>query len=504
MITPAFIFTDHAVLQCGKAVKIWGQCSSEKLEVRFADISVCATVSNGHFTAVLPPMKAGLRGELSFTSDDGETLVLSDVVTGEVWIAGGQSNMEHPTFCTLYDEDELRNCDDVRFFTVPRRTCYGGETHGFHFIEIKAHETPWELCSKETAAEFTAVGCFFALKLQKELNIPIGIISCNWGATLAQNWVDEKYLERSPLTAALLENDNSLPKKDAPDVLAAHIEYQQKMKEFCQNNDARALVDEVGVEKFLRICGPQFACGEPENYSRRVSVLRHSMLDRIIPYTAHGVIWYQGESNALPAPMAKERYKAIFSALMSDWRDSFAAPSLPFYTVQLAAYPSVGADKTNWAQIRAAQWELMNEDDRYYSVMAYDIGEKDNIHPAKKQVIGYRLADAALSNEYGLEKPWLSPSPVSCERSCSEVTLTYGDDIRLTYKGESPTGIYVKYEDGSELEAEASINGNKIRITLPASDKKAIEINQAHRNYSVCSITTSDGLPLASFALELK
>lgn len=141
MIKPAFLFTDHAVLQCGRPVPIWGACDCRTMIVNFAGNSVVATVQDGHFTATLPAMPAGTRSELRFVSES-ENLILRDVVVGEVWLAGGQSNMEHPTFCTLYDEGALQDNSDLRLFTVPRRTCYEGETYGFHFEEKKAEDTP--------------------------------------------------------------------------------------------------------------------------------------------------------------------------------------------------------------------------------------------------------------------------------------------------------------------------------------------------------------------------
>ncbi len=500
MIKPAFIFTDRAVLQHGKEVIIWGECSSASLYVSFNGSSVSAKVENGRFEATLPPMKPNTRGELRFTSADGETLTLRDIVTGEVWIAGGQSNMEHPTFCTHYGENALTDCDDIRFFTVPRRTCFSGETHGFHFIEKKACDAPWETCTRETALEFTAVGYFFAAKLYKELRMPIGVISCNWGATKVENWTDEAHLAASPLACRALEHDRSLPEKDDPAVLAEHIEYQAKMKEFCNANNARARVENEGVDAFLRNCGPKFAASEAANYSRRASVLRHSMLERITPYTLRGVIWYQGESNTSPVTDARDQYKALFNAMTSDWREAFRAPSLPFYTVQISAY--VYANPAS--PVREAQWQLMEENANIYTVLSYDIGEKDNIHPAKKQIIGERLADAALTNEYGITHAWRSPIPLSVERSGDSFIITYNDDISLCHTGERALGIYVRYSGGDDFEAEAILDKNKITVKLPKDNGKQVAlIEHAQRNFSICNIYTSENVPIAPFSLKL-
>ncbi len=500
MIKPAFIFTDHAVLQHGRDTVIWGECSSEALTVKFNEISVFATVESGRFEAILPPMEPCTRGELCFISADGETLTLCDIAVGEVWLAGGQSNMEHPTFCTHYDKSALADCDDIRFFTVPRRTCYEGETYGFHFIEKMAEDAPWERCTKETAMEFTAVGYFFAARLYNELKMPIGMISCNWGATKVENWTDEACLAASPLARRALEYDGALQGKDQPSVLAEHIEYQAKIKEFCLANDARARVRAEGVDAFLRDCGPKFAASEAAAYYRRACVLRHSMLERVIPYTMRGVIWFQGESNTNSMPDAKEHYKALFGAMTADWRESFRAPTLPFYTVQLSAYRFANPAKP----VRDAQWELMDEDDNVYTILSYDIGETDNIHPAKKQIVGERLADAALTNEYGITHPWRSPMPLSIERSDNGFIITYNNDVSLCHTGDIASGIYVRYSDGNDAEAEAILDKNKITVKLPENDgRKAAAIEHAQRNFSVSNIYTKENVPIAPFTFSV-
>ncbi len=506
MITPAFIFTDRAVLQQGREVKIWGECTSNKLEISFNDISVTAAVTDGKFEAVLPPMPACTRGELRFISDD-EELVLHDVAVGEVWLAGGQSNMEHPTFCTKYDENAIYDCADIRLFAVPRRTCYEGETWGYHFVEIEACDKPWETFTKESAAEFSAVATFFAAKLYSELKVPIGIISCNWGATKVECWTEEEYLLRSPLSSIGLEHDKTLPKKDDPAVLAEHTAYQAKMKEFCEGFDGKWLQKFYTVDKYLRLGGPSFGndLSEAANYSRRPSVLRRSMLARVIPYTLRGVIWYQGESDSrLPAPSKKDAYKALFSAMVADWRDSFKNQSLPFYTVQISGHSYGNDGGTLVVPIRDAQLELMDELDNCYTVTSMDVGESDNIHPAKKQPIGERLAAAALTNEYGINKPWRSPTPLSCCVGGNTATLAFADDITLFFTEKTPKGIFVTYSDGSRLEAPISIDKNTICVTIPRhNDDTPVSLYYGRCNFCVCNIYADENLPVAPFAFEL-
>ncbi len=505
MIRPSFLFTDHAVLQRDREVKIFGECTSNKLEIIFNDISVAASVKDGRFEAVLPPMKACTRGELKFVSCD-EELTLHDIAVGEVWLAGGQSNMEHPTFCTKYNESAICDCADIRLFTVPRLTCYEGETWGYHFVETEAREMPWEYFTKETSAEFSAVATFFAAKLHSELNIPIGIISCNWGATKVECWTAEEYLLRSPLSSIGLEHDKTLPPKDDPEVIAEHAAYQAKMKEFCEGFDGKWLRKFYNVDKYLRFGGPSFGndLSEAATYYRRPCVLRRSMLERVIPYTLRGVIWYQGESDRSGLPNAKDIYKALFCAMAEDWRNAFCNSSLPFYTVQISGHSYGLNEGTSIVHIRDAQWELMDELDSCYTVTSMDVGESDNIHPARKQPLGERLAAAALTNEYGIKKPWLSPMPTSCKVAGNTATLTFADDISLFFTGKAPKGIFVTYSDGSRLEATISIDKNTICVTIPRhNDDTPVSLYYGKCNFCVCNIYAEENLPVAPFAFEL-
>lgn len=505
MIKPAFLFTDHAVLQCGRPVPIWGACDCRTMIVNFAGNSVVATVQDGHFTATLPAMPAGTRSELRFVSES-ENLILRDVVVGEVWLAGGQSNMEHPTFCTLYDEGALQDNSDLRLFTVPRRTCYEGETYGFHFEEKKAEEHPWQRCTAEGAAGFSAIAYFFGVCLRRALQTPVGIISCNWGATRVECWTSERYLAASPLTARALEADAALQPKDDPATLAAHEAYQAAMAEFCQTYRAKELAKEQGVPYFLRHCGPSIPCSPAASYYLRPSVLRESMLARLTPYALRGVIWHQGESNGrADYPDCKEWYKALFHAMMADWREAFENPNLPFYTVQLAAYQLDGAEKETWAAVRQAQEELGREEgSRCYTVVSYDLGEPDNIHPAHKQPMGERLARAALCEEYGQNIAWRSPTLATCVRQGDEVTLTLRDAKNLSAAaGQVPAGLYLYRADGSSYEVSCRPEGDKIYFTIPAGEE-AVAVGYGRRNYSHANLQNEEGLPVAPFYTVLR
>ena len=199
MIKPSFLFTDNAVLQRDKEIRVFGECDSITLTVEFADVSATARVEDGRFLAILPPMDGNICSDLVFRSES-ETVTLKNVVTGDVWLCSGQSNMEHPTFCTCYGEDTVAADDGIRLFTVPRRMYENAQEWGWHFYPTFSADTPWKLFEREAALRFSAIGVFFAKEIRKEINVPIGLISCDQGASNMEAWIDRDALLGNEIT----------------------------------------------------------------------------------------------------------------------------------------------------------------------------------------------------------------------------------------------------------------------------------------------------------------
>lgn len=118
------------------------------------------------------------------------------------------------------------------------------------------------------------------------------------------------------------------------------------------------------------------------------------MLAPLLPMSVKGVIWYQGESNVT----RPRQYRELFTQLIESWRDYFRNPKMPFYFVQIAPYEHQGA---NSAELREAQLEVMAHGARHGMAVTLDVGERDVIHPARKEVVGRRLAYWALNRDYG-------------------------------------------------------------------------------------------------------
>lgn len=503
MLKPAFIFTDNAILQCDMPVSVWGESDAESVTVSFNGKSATASVKDGKFLCILPKMAANIRGELKFETAT-ESVTLTNVITGEVWLASGQSNMEHPTFCTEYDEKDLADDADIRLFTVPRLTFYKGDTYGFHFESLHSVDAPWKICTADEALHFTAIGYFFAHKLRQDLNVPIGIISCNWGATPVETWTREEYLLRDPLARRATDKKRAeIDEAGLDNLIARYTEYQAALKDFCKTYDALAITREKGVAWFLRHAGE----GQPPlpmdiSFYRFPSALRENMLERIVPYTFRGVIWHQGESNTSTETDSKEHYMAIYRAMMADWRNAFNNPDLPFYLVQIAGVGWHGDGADYWQGVRDAQEELSKIEKNVYMTVSYDLGEPDNIHPAKKQPMGERLAAAAIANTYGKDTVWKCPTLLSAETDGSKIRLKCADVAEWhTLDGKEIEGFYIVNRDGARVKVKANADASDIILSIPDGEITAA-IEYSRLNYSYTNLWNEHNLPLTPFKFK--
>lgn len=506
MIKPAFIFTDHAVLQQRIPLPVWGETTAKSLSVSFAGMTAEATVTDGKFTCTLPPLEAGVRGEMIFSAD-GEALTLTDIAVGEVWLAAGQSNMEHPTFCSVYEPTDVAADPDLRFFTVPRRLVAGQTRIDWNFEGVVAEDTPWEPCTRDSALHFSAIGYFFARRIRAALGVPVGVISCNWGATCIEAWTDPARFAGDPLALRYATGFATRFADRTPEEQARREEKLQRvMTEYVAGlGDTVKITEEIGYARFLREVGYPPDCSiDGPGTKDEPGLLRREMLARITPYGLAGVLWHQGESNSRDnAPEACEGYRRMLHAMAADWREAFRRPALPFYLVQISTFPrNSGAFGEEMVRIRAAQAAFCREDENAYMTVSCDLGEKDNIHPAQKKPMGERLALAALANTYGRSVTWEAPAPVSCAAAGGRVTLAFDAPLRVGLTGgEEPCGFFARGEDGAWKPVKATVQGCSATVTL--DDPKATELGYVPVNYTTPNLFGESGLPVAPFACPL-
>lgn len=454
------LFSDHMVLQRGKPINIWGQ-GEGKVCLRFGGSRYYTVCDGGKWSVVIPPMPAGGPYEL-IISDESSSVTLRDVMIGEVWLAAGQSNMEHSLFSAVGGLEAAKKMDNpnVRLFTVPRRTEPGFNGYRWHFESVKADDEPWRCCTEQAALHFSAVGGLFGELLQKSENIAVGIISCNFGGTRIEAYIDERRIFSNPKLKRFSNFCNdTLERLDTEEYNAQCDAFYKKMSDECRACDALELFKKLGLHDFAR-CSPIKWPEVPQpgpRWENWPGVLYRNMVKSIIPFSLGGVLWYQGESNTY----AYGEYFELFKEMVENWREDWH-DELPFFTVQIAPfrYPvPQSAPKLVEQQLRAAR-----EIKGVYLVSTTDVGEADNIHPSNKQVIAERLFNAVGSVMFGGEKEYSGPVAIEAYRVTDKITVKFAHaDGGLAADGKIEE-LYVMNGDVGAISADYEICGNTLTV----------------------------------------
>ncbi len=420
--TVAPVFSDHMVLQRDQPIVVWGTSdSAELVEVRLGEDVTTASVESGKWQATLPERPAGGPYELTITSD--ETLTLTDILVGDVWLAGGQSNMQWEV-SRLADRGvsakKSATNEQIRFIEIARNPDETGAR------PLKP-QTPWQLATSRSVAGLSAVGWFFANSLQPEIDVPLGIIDCNRGGSIAETWMSPTALASDPAFAFAQENYQA--------ALADHPAAYEKY-----------LAAEAAWLADRTLAPPRMPMG-PYNVNRP-SGLYETMLSKVTQLPIKGVIFYQGESNADHS----DSYEALFTALIADWRSAWNNDAMPFVFVQLAGY-----GKTDFRPIREAQDRVWKNVPHTAMVTAIDVGAEDSIHPLNKQPVGERLALAALATVYDHDVIGIGPSVIEVRPDA--------DSFRVTFD-----------QPGSGLSANGEVRGFEIAGENRVFNRASVEI----------------------------
>lgn len=474
------------VIQQKKQITVWGKADAG-VQVTVSlqgKISETAADADGNWKALCGPFKVSAEEQMIVTSGE-EKIVLQDVQIGEVWLAGGQSNME---FHMRYDADfasEKEVCanGNIRFFDYPE-VSYVGQIDEADYSKNYGF---WRKADPEQLERFSAVGYYFAKELHQRLRVPVGIIGCNWGGTPACAWMSQQAIVEGGGQIYLDEYEAAVEKLDL-------AEYEEKFRRNpgswridqladpisdimmfgCTMEEMGAKLLTMGVD-LSELDSTGFAPVVGPKYERRPSGLYEAMLKPLAPYTIRGFIWYQGETDGDQHP---EVYKTLFPALIRNWRELWNE-ELPFLFTQIAPLDRwMTCIGERYVEIRAAQQHTADTVPGTGMAVITDVGMQFDIHPKKKQPVGYRLALLARNNVYGetllCEAPALAS--ITVEDDCLTLrfdhsgdglyladTLPYGQKV----DGQKLGGLQV-FQNGKELPAQsmrAQANGNQVIIT---------------------------------------
>ena len=211
--------------------------------------------------------------------------------------------------------------------------------------------------------------------------------------------------------------------------------------------------------------------------------------------------------NAMVNPWNPKLYKELFPAMVSQWRDFFHNPEMPFYYVQIAPWKSEGNDKLDWAWFRQCQLELMKEVPNVGMVTTGDAGSENFIHSPYKIKVGERLAYWALAKTYN-RKGFQYSGPIykayQVKGNAVEIDFDYGED-GLTPENQNVKGFEIVGEDGVFRPAKAEIiNGSSVVKVWNDSVNDPMEVRYCFRNYAQGELCNNAGLPASPFRIVIK
>jgi len=410
-------FADHAVLQRGREVPVWGSSDpGAKVKVSFAgQTRETAADKDGTWRVKLGAMEASCEGRiLKAETDTGEAVSVQDVLVGEVWFCAGQSNTELP-LCGA--NPHFRDAKGSMRAQLTRKSAMRFCYQSNYKTSVKPKKTAprpveWKTFTPENllnSPSFSAMGVYFALEIYNAIGIPIGIVGTYWGGTKIEPWTPASGFE----SVAECRHFATQPLLDA----AAYKEQK-----------------DAGKDSFRIQAQPR--------------VLWNEMVAPWTPFAIRGFIWYQGCSNAGDG----HGYAAKMHALYNGWAKEFDNADLKLYFVQLAPW-----GYSNIATIQEGQAIFAAAEKNAGMAVINDRGNLADIHPSDKETVGQRLALLALKRDYGFSDIKAdSPTLKSWRIDGDRFILSFNDAERFyLYNADwSPaSGFEIAGEDGKFVQA---------------------------------------------------
>ena len=359
----AKIFSEHMVLQRDARVPIWGKADPRaEITVTFAGQSVKGQADGeGRWKVELAPMKASDKGHFLEVSSGVQKVRIRDVLVGDVWFAGGQSNMDYKVNGMVRRLAEGKALADSANYPAIRHRKISEKNAPVPQTDLTGGS--WVVCTPKSVHGFSGVAFVFARRLHLELKVPIGIIDCAWGGTPIEPYIPADAFKGHPTLV--------------------------KLAKYAKAGDSEAIKKMPGGT-YVR--SPAWLAGAI--YNGRIAP--------VTPYGIRGAIWYQAESNCGKGEDPRD-YRHKQRALVQGWRNAWNNEKLPFFFVQLPQWKSYA-----WTYVREEQLKAMNVEGTGMAV-TIDLDNGNDIHPSNKIDVGERLALWPLSNLYGRKMTFCGP-----------------------------------------------------------------------------------------------
>lgn len=461
------IFTDNMVLQRDMKVPVWGWATpGDVVFVSFAGQSKQATAdADGVWRLKLDKMKASFEPQ-TLTVRALKTIVFTNILVGEVWLASGQSNMEKPIGNqrgqrnTFNSEAELAaaNFPNIRIFKVEKTLAATPQTDLGKF-------QGWAECSSNSldTISFSAAAYFFGRSIHTNLNVPIGLIESSWGGTRIEPWT--------------------------PPVGFAKVSSQKKFA------DTKLAVE--GTNKIA---------------NTKPTAIYNAMIAPIAGYAMRGALWYQGESNLGGTNVNSDyrEYADKMAALIGGWREIWGQGTFPFYFVQIAPFKYYSGKTPRALSIEQLPefWTIQSRAARTIKntgmVVTTDlVDDLNDIHPRNKADVGQRLALLALEGTYQRHVESSGPVFRKLNVSGNKAVLKFdnAEGGLISKDGQPLTWFTIAGADGSFVPAEAKIVGDTVEVSA-ASVAKPVAVRFAWSEIAQPNFYNAVGLPAEPFRTD--
>ncbi|WP_353196224.1 sialate O-acetylesterase [Parapedobacter defluvii] len=464
-LKPAALFGSGMVLQREKPIPVWGTAKpGSRVYVVLANRGDSTLAGpDGSWRVVLPAREAATGLTMQIRCGTA-TVEFQDIAIGEVWVASGQSNLE----MRAWQSDVVQQLDStwkngaIRFFMQqqwpspqPEETAVG----------------KWIKADSPDAWGCSAAALSFAIHLNGQLGIPVGILQAAWGGTGVESWIPVDSLRAIPQASAMLERYNGYL-------------------------DVQKAGGEVTAE------WPWSWDVPGQNHAP--AFLYNGMIHPLRSYPVRGVLWYQGESNC----HRSSQYQYLLPTFLKSWREAWRDDSLAFIGVQLAGYD--GRQSGNqvpgaWPLLRDIQRRVLDDDPRARLVTAFDLGDSLDIHPYRKWELGRRMSLAAVQLvQGGLSAPFSGPDVANVKLEGKTAWVSYkkgtadfgGPDSEIT-------GFEVAGDDRRFHPARATLTADG-RIRLTSADVPHIAaVRYGWENYPVrANLKNTAGLGAIPFRTD--
>jgi sialate O-acetylesterase len=489
------LFSDHLVLQAGQTTAIWGWATAAaKVEIQFVNaggqreaVAAVQAGPDGRWSTRLPALAAGAAGSLAIAEAGGETKIINDVIVGQVWLGGGQSNMTYRVGAANVAAETLAEAkqqaaelgSSTRYFNV----AYRGADSPLDDVVGK-----WVVAGPGTVAGCSAIPWYFARTLQRTLHQPIGLIVSAVGGTPAESWIPRPEFDALHASAAIWQRHRKMVANFTPD---QDETYKGELA--------------VWLAKYptpqLQFANSHSHPREPYSPSHSTVPVRlyNAMIHGLESYTAKGIIWFQGDGNGAHP----EEYPELIRTVIQTWRKQWGA-ELPVYYLEINNMfekQKNPVENGALAPIREAQNAAL-ELPRTGVVSTIDLGIAEDAHFPVKQPAGDRMARLILSEIYSVDLGEVhSPEFSGMAIQGNRIRLHFAHAEGLRTRTAEVKGFALRGFDGSWVWGDGKIEAGEI-VVWNAQIEHPTAVRYDWANNPIGSIENAAGLPLRPFRTD--